>query len=107
MAKALVLNINGEEKKFHKKGGFTGKQARKGTRLAMKMGAYGSKTDSMTIEEIEKFDDVLDQIEVMIVEDLYDNQFTVEELQDGLDGDNYFETIIGEVSGSREDVGKK
>lgn len=107
MAKALVLNINGEEKKFHKKGGFTGKQARKGTRLAMMVGAYGSKQDGITLEEAEKFDDVLEQVETMIVQDLYDNQFTVDELQEGIDGDEYFETIIGEVSGSQEDVGKK
>lgn len=107
MAKALVLNINGEEKKFYKKGSFTGRQARKGTRLAMTMSAYASKTAEMTIEEVEKFDETLDQIEKMIVEDLYNNQFTVEDLQDGIDGDKYFETIIGEVSGSSENMGKK
>ncbi|NHM92480.1 MULTISPECIES: hypothetical protein [Staphylococcus] len=107
MAKALVLEINGENKKFYKKGSFKGRQARKGSRLAMLVSTYAKKTDGLTFEEVEKFDETIDQVEKMIVEDLYDNQFTVDELQDGVDGDKYFQVIMGEVSGSSEDTGKK
>ncbi|MBU0437039.1 hypothetical protein AABD41_15120 [Staphylococcus pseudoxylosus] len=107
MAKALVLNINGEDKKFYKAGSFTGKQARKGTRLSMRMSALSTNPEGLNIEQAEKFEETLDQIEKMVVEDLYDNQFTVDELQDGIDGDKYFETLITEVSGANEDTGKK
>ncbi|MCE5003199.1 phage tail assembly chaperone G [Staphylococcus pseudoxylosus] len=107
MSNALVLNINGEEKKFYKQGGFTGKQARKGTRLSMRMSALSTNPEGLSIEQADKFEETLDQIEKMIVEDLYNNQFTVDELQDGVDGEKYFETIITEVSGANEDTGKK
>ncbi|MCJ1668535.1 hypothetical protein MT339_09010 [Staphylococcus sp. NRL 19/737] len=107
MANALVLNIDGEEKKFYKANGFTGRQARKGSTLAMTMNAYATKKDGLSIDEVEKFDETIDRMEKMLVEDLYDNQFTVEEFQDGIDGDKYFETLITEISGGNEDVGKK
>ncbi|MFQ3843041.1 hypothetical protein AABD41_00130 [Staphylococcus pseudoxylosus] len=61
----------------------------------------------MYIEQAEKFEETLDQIEKMVVEDLYDNQFTVDELQDGIDGDKYFETLITEVSGANEDTAEE
>ena len=73
----------------------------------MRMSALSTNPEGLTIEQTEKFEETLDQIEKMIAEDLYNNQFTVDELQDGVDGDKYFETIITEVSGANEDTGKK
>nr|WP_263313612.1 hypothetical protein [Mammaliicoccus sp. Marseille-Q6498] len=103
MTKSITLEINGEEKKFHREN-IKGRQARKGINLTMKVSALAN---DMKVDEIDKFDDLLDQCEEFIVNDLYGKQFTKDELLDGVDGDKYVEFLMEQVAGTDETSGKK
>ncbi len=103
MSKSITLiNQNGEQKRYHRNN-IKGRQAKKGVRLSLRISALSQSTRP---EDIEKVEDYLDQAEDFIVKDLYGNQFTMDEFLDGIDGNNYLEFIMLQLTGSDEDAGK-
>lgn len=97
----LVMDDNGEETKtFYQPVRIKGSAARVGLKIAKKM------------EEIENGipdDEFLDEMLQYIAEYGYNNQFTAQELEDGLDARDLFEELSKQVAGilNRQDDGGK
>ena len=93
MAKTITLfleNDKGEEveKVFHQPSRIKGKAARVGLRLGQKMESMASGIPG---------DDLIDEMLQYVAEYGYKNQFTADELEDGLDSRDFFQSLSEEV----------
>ena len=95
MAKTIELTIDGENKKFHRNEEINGKIARRGIKITVKLSGIAQ---GITDKNSEEFLNLLDQAEQFIAEDLFNNQFTVDDLQEGSDGNGYIEFLIEQTS---------
>ncbi len=95
MTKKIELNINGEQKTFNQPTFIKGSAARRGLKLGKRMEEAG--------EEIG--DDLFDDMLQFVAEYGYENKFTAQELEDGLDARDLFEELVTQIQGiiSRQD----
>lgn len=93
MSKKIELIVNhetGETKTFYQPSTIRGKAARVGIRLAKKLEAVDKE---QTLPE----DEMIDEMLQYIAEYGYNNQFTADELEDGIDSRDLFQTLGNEV----------
>lgn len=92
MAKKITLIINDEEKTFSQPSRIKGRAARVGFKLAEKLENYDKGDTDYSM------DDLLDEMLQYVAEYAYNNQFTAEELEDGLDARDLFPQLSQELA---------